>query len=218
MSTLLKRDLPWIILVLCALTMYFDYFTTITVFDSIAPTLQTTAVLITNISVGIGVINFGMQHVRLVQRRAKGLWPMSAWLLIVMAISLIAVSLPPVQASEQWQWIVNRIFTASSQSIYAIIGFFFWSAAYRTIRISRRSTVSFIETVLFMFGALVLLLSNSPLGEFLLPGIGTWGAWLLRVPGAATFRGITMGVAIALCAWALRLLIGIERLGMAAEE
>lgn len=209
MSELYKRDIPWVLIVVTAAIFFADYFIPFPIVTSAADQISEWAVIISNFALGIGLYNLVLQNVNTFRRRVPKRWYHSAYFLVLIVISFIAAFTPPWAASSSWNWMLDNMFYSCSAGIYALFGYYFWSAAFRGIRVRK----PLVETSLFAIGTITMLLVNSPLGELIFPFLGPVGSWMLNVVGSSVSRAITIGVAIATLAWAMRVLSRAELVG-----
>lgn len=206
-----KRDVPWILMVASAFIMYIDFFIPAPVFANVAKDVRDCGLFLANFALGIGLIDLTIRNVQTVKKRIPKQWPYSATLLVVMGVSLIfALFFPPMTASSYWRWIQDNMFYNASVAIGAVTSAFFWSVAFRGIIIRK----PYVESLLFAGCTIVLLIANSPLGEFAAPWAGVLGVWLMNYPVMAVFRGIAIGIAVSLIAWAVRALAHVEAAGV----
>jgi len=103
-----------------------------------------------------------------------------------------------------YNFLYHGLFVALSSAMFALLGFYITSAAYRAFRI--RS----VESVLMLGAASLVILGQIPFGLWLYDGMPAIRLWLLQVPSAAAFRAITIGASIALLVMAFRMWLGIE--------
>lgn len=101
-------------------------------------------------------------------------------------------------------------FGASSMGLLA---FYLASAAYRAFKV--RS----LEAALLIGSAMIVMLGQVPLGQWLTHGlppplqVQTWSGWILYVINGAALRGVALGAAVGGLAMALRLWLSLERRG-----
>ena len=103
-----------------------------------------------------------------------------------------------------YNFLYHGLFVALSSAMFALLGFYITSAAYRAFRI--RS----VESVLMLGAASLVILGQIPFGLWLYEDMPAIRLWLLQVPSAAAFRAITIGASIALLVMAFRMWLGIE--------
>ncbi len=100
--------------------------------------------------------------------------------------------------------IYEGLFVALGSAMFALLGFYVASAAYRAFRI--RS----FESGLMMLAAIIVMLGQIPFGVWLWDGFPVLRLWLLEVPNSAAFRGIALGAGVASLIMALRMWLSLE--------
>jgi hypothetical protein len=92
-------------------------------------------------------------------------------------------------------------------SVFALISFYMVGAAFRSFRIKS------VEALLLIVSAVIVLLGQIPIGNWLLPNslVPRAGQKLLLVVNAAAYRGVLLGMAIGALSMSLRLWWGLER-------
>ncbi len=109
-------------------------------------------------------------------------------------------------------FLYDGLFVALGSSMFALLGFYIASAAYRAFRV--RS----FESALMMTAAVLVMLGQIPFGLWIsesLPGIRSW---LLETPSAAAFRAIKLGAGVAALIMAFRMWLSIESDKFGAKE
>jgi hypothetical protein len=117
-------------------------------------------------------------------------------------------------------WLFNYVFTPMDATIFALLGFYIASAAFRCMRAKD------ITAGLLLTAAILVILGRAPLTAWLwdtyiqetYPRVSTLGGvveWLMNCPNTAAQRAIVFGASLAALAQAVRILVGIERPYMA---
>lgn len=96
------------------------------------------------------------------------------------------------------------LFVSLGSAMFALLGFYIASAAYRAFRI--RS----IEASLMMLTALVVMLGQISFGVWISPHLPEIRRWLLQYPSTAASRAIEMGAGIAGLILAVRMWLSLE--------
>ncbi len=102
------------------------------------------------------------------------------------------------------QLLFEGLFVALGSAMFALLGFYVASAAYRAFRI--RS----FESGLMMLAAIIVMLGQIPFGIWIWDGFPALRLWLLEVPNSAAFRGIALGAGVASLIMALRMWLSLE--------
>jgi hypothetical protein len=213
MSEIYKRELIYVITAIVTVIMFLEYFFFAAGWP-LAETIRTWAVIIINISLGLGAIRLLTQHSKNVQRRGSN-YLFSGWLLLFFAIQLITGLAGYVSTGNQgnnpiYQWLFENVYTPLGATLYPITGFYIFSAAYRAFRARN------VDAALMLIAGCFVILSNAPVGEVIWGGIPTIGEWFRftgQIPGMRTFA---MVGAMGMLAYGFRALLGKEK-GFYAE-
>jgi len=208
MSQMLKREVVYAITGIVTVVMFLEYF----FFPESQPwaeMIRTWAVIIYNISLGLGAVRLAMAHSMNVQRRREN-WAFSGILLAALAIMLLTGLAGYFMTGQQtsnpiYNWLFNWVYTPLGATLYPITGFYIFSAAYRAFRARN------IDAALMLIAGCFVILSNAPVGEAIWVGFATVGEWFRftgQIPGMRTFALVgTLGM----IAYGFRALLGKER-------
>ena len=206
MSQVLKREVVFALTGLITVVMFADYF----FFPdgwAFAQTLQTWAVIVFNISLGLGAVTLLRGHSLSVVRKN---WQFSAWLIAIFAFTLLTglygyATTGQQTSQEQFNWLFVHVYTPLGATLYATTGFYIFSAAYRAFRARN------VDAALMLIAGCFVILSNAPVGEVIwsgIPVIGEWFRFVGQVPGMRVF---SMVGALGMIAYGFRALLGKER-------
>ncbi|HHY12817.1 MAG TPA: hypothetical protein GX529_09335 [Firmicutes bacterium] len=151
----------------------------------------------------LGAINFVRLHYGNVSRQ-RPKWIYSVVSLVALVLTCLVTLIDGVNgtiAMFLYQNIANRIDSA----IYALLGFYVCSAAYRSFKLKN------LEAGILLASAVLLMLAQAPIGDAIFPGMSKWGEWILNVPNSAGMRGIRLGAGIGAYAASIRVILGLER-------
>ncbi len=151
----------------------------------------------------LGAINFTRLHYSNVSRK-RTKWVYSAIALAAMIISTIVILFNGVNG-EISMYLVEDIANTIDSAIYALLGFYVCSAAYRSFKLKN------LEATILLASAVLLMLAQAPIGDAMFPGISKVGEWILNVPNSAGMRGIRLGAGIGAYAASIRVILGLER-------
>lgn len=98
----------------------------------------------------------------------------------------------------------DGVFTALGTAMFALLGFYIATAAYRAFRV--RSA----ESALMMLAALIVMLGQIPFGIWIWDEFPAIRLWLLETPSTAARRAVEIGAAIAGLIMAFRMWLSIE--------
>jgi hypothetical protein len=208
MANVMQREVVYAITGIVTVLMLLEYF----FFASSqvwAETLRTWAVIIFNISLGLGATRLLMSHsVRLQTQRRD--WQFSGILLVVFVVMVLTGFVGYFTAGIStdnaiYSWMFNYIYTPLGATLYPITGFYIFSAAYRAFRARN------IDAALMLLAGIFVMLRNAPVGEAIWIGLKNMGDWVQftgQVPG---MRTLAIVGALGLIAFGFRALLGKER-------
>lgn len=208
MSQILRREAVYAFTGIITILMILEYFFWPTT-QIWADTIRTWAIIVFNISLGLGAIRLLMQQSMNVQKRREN-WQYSAMLLSLFVVMLLtgfagyfATGLQTSNAIYNWLFI--NIYTPLGATLYPITGFYIFSAAYRAFRARN------VDAALMLIAGCFVMLKNAPVGEAIWIGFATIGNWFQftgQIPGMRTFSIVG---AFGLMAYGFRALLGKER-------
>jgi F0F1-type ATP synthase membrane subunit a len=209
MSEIFKREVVFLVTGIVTVIMFIDFFFFPAGWD-FAETLRTWAVIVFNISLGLGAVFLLRSHTMNVQKKGRN-WYYSGWLLVAFAVMLLTGLAGYAATGSQsggnaiYDWLFTHIYTPLGATLYAITGFYIFSAAYRAFRARN------IDAALMLIAGCFVILSNAPVGEVIWSGIPTIGEWFRftgQIPG---MRTLALTVALGMLAYGFRALLGKER-------
>jgi hypothetical protein len=179
-------------------------------------------------TIALGIISLASVHGKAIARRRSG-WHNSAAFFAAL-VSMIVFGLWQSYVPDdphRATWIfrastVHRIYDVLFDGMYqplgatvfSVLAFYIASAAYRAFRV--RSG----EAALMMAAAVVMMLSQVPVGQWLTHTLhGPWANlrvevvanWLLTTLSSSALTGVGLGIAVGGLAMALRIWLGLER-------
>lgn len=204
MSNVLKRR--EIILFLTGIVgglMIFEYFLNIKALADAASTIRSWVVIISTFALGLGIFTAFRVHVSHVQKKSKGQWLFSAWLIGLFIILTLMGLIDP--KFVVYDWVFQNVYVALSTTLYATTGFYIFSAAYRAFRARN------IEAAILIISGILILLRNAPVGEVIWSGFPILGEWVLMKGQVGGMRTLTFVAAVGLIGFGIRTLLGMER-------
>jgi len=204
MSSILRRR--EIILFLTGIVgglMIFEYFFAVKETAAVSSTIQKWAIIISTFALGLGIITAFRVHLSHVKKRTKGQWFFSAWLMGFFVL-LTVIGLWNTKFVV-YDWTFKNVYVALSTTLYAITGFYIFSAAYRAFRVRN------IEAAILIVSGALILLRNAPIGEAIWKGFPILGEWVLMKGQVGGMRTLTFVAAVGLVAFGIRTLLGMER-------
>ena len=208
MSSIFKREVVFAVTGIVTVIMFLEYFFFAEGW-AFAETLRTWAVIVFNISLGLGAFQLIRAHSMKVQRKRRN-WAFSVWLIFAFAVMLLTgfagyATTGQMTSNTIYNWLFNNVYTPLGATLYPITGFYIFSAAYRAFRARN------VDAALMLIAGCFVILSNAPVGEAIWPGFATIGEWFRftgQVPGMRTFA---MVGALGMIAYGFRALLGKER-------
>jgi len=116
------------------------------------------------------------------------------------------------------KWIYDNIFSNMQATMFSLLAFFIASAAFRAFRIRTA------EAGVLAVAALIVMLGRVPLSNALTGWLPEWARlqtlqeWIMEIPQNAAKRAILMGAALGVMATGVRVILGLERAYLSAEE
>jgi len=148
-------------------------------------------------------VSFTKSKVREIRRR-KPYWYMAILCLVVAGIfTVIGLGLGP--DSDIYRVFFNAVMANGGSAAYAMVGFMFFSIAFRALRLtSVDSAVFFLCWIFYMIFAM-------PMGQAILPQFFPIGNWVQNVVNVAGARAATIAAASGMLFIAIRSMLGLER-------
>ncbi|MBM4040941.1 MAG: hypothetical protein FJ290_20775 [Planctomycetes bacterium] len=164
----------------------------------------------------LGPINLVRAHVQTLRRKAAGRLE-SVVFLLFLTVGFLAMALGDTSAKRIAAWAQKALFDgllpAFFNSSMGLLGFYLVSAAYRAFRVNS------LDSGLMMGSALVILLAQVPLGDWItyaLPDtlqLRSLAQWVLLVPNTAVQRAVLIGACGGAFAAGMRQWLGIGKRG-----
>ncbi|MDH5199447.1 MAG: hypothetical protein OEW93_01050 [Candidatus Bathyarchaeota archaeon] len=184
------------------------YFIVIPAWDGAAKTFVDWDSVMETFALFIGFISLLMLHGRSVSKRREG-WYWSAWILVTMVLyTIIGIPMQSIGfgvGGAIFEDIRMFVLTPLSAAMYASLGFWIASAAYRAFRART------VEAAILLISGTIVMLANAPVGGSIWGGFAPLKDWIFDVPNMSTMRGITIGAALGALALGARTLMGKER-------
>jgi len=186
--------------------MVISHFVQIEIIGTYARELQNFSSIISTVALGFGPFALIRQHLPRSQR--GNLY--SVILLIGMVLMPVLYFTTGSTVSDAYNFIYLSFVVPLDAAIYCLVAFAIIAGCFRAFRVKN------IDSFLVLVSAVVLMLGKVPIGKFMQP----YAEWLMAVPNTAGYRGVQLGIALGLCAFTLRILLGVERtwLAEAGEE
>ena len=151
----------------------------------------------------VAAVNLIRIHVRRVALKKKQ-WYFSIYLLLVLAAQF-SVGLIFGTESEQYAFGLNSAYRPLSATMYALLGLWIASAAYRAF------TARSLDSAVLLISGAIVMIGGTSFGASLSPAFSIMAGYIQMIPTAAASRGIMIGAGIGAIALGVRILMGIER-------
>ncbi len=180
------------------------------------PTVTSFTVVIGTMAFLLGPFNLARGHLMTLVRRNKG-WVESLVFFVFLVGAIVVRGLYETDFGK-WAFLdvahnamFYGIITAFFASSMALLAFYLVSAAHRAFRVNS------MEAGLMMFAAVIILLGQVPLGDWITHGLPTewqfrsWAQWILNCPNNGVQRAVMIGAAGGAFAAGMRHWLGLGR-------
>lgn len=209
MSSTLRRHGPYTTIVLLVLFFIISYFFVMPPAVGVVNSrLLAWGSIAAAFAVFVGTIDISRMHVDLTRRKAKGQWPFSVTLLVVLVATLVTgsysvlanlgITFPP------FAFLYNSIYIPANATIYAILVFYLASSSFRAFRIRN------LQAFLLVLVGFIVMFANITIGYMIWPGFGPVSDWINTYLVAAAYRPIIIGAGLGVIITGLRALLGRE--------
>ena len=159
----------------------------------------------------LGVATLVQTHWIRIRRRAE-YWQYSFVVLIGMIV-MVAIGIPFGPSHKAFKWLFKYIQVPMDATMFSLLAFFIASASYRAFRART------LEATLLLVAALIVMIGNAPIGDFIWNKIMPFGdnlpstvrQWILENPNLSSRRGVILGVSLGIISQSIRIILGIER-------
>jgi hypothetical protein len=205
MSTVLKREIPMLLITVIGIVMIVSFFFAFDVLTTLSDVIMEWVTIIAGFALLLGAANMVILNSKHVAKITEKKWVYSLATLIVFGITLYVGLIPPLNNNEAFQWIYTNLQAPIAATTYSMLLFFMAWAGFRAMR-SRN-----LEAAVFLVAAFIIVMLNAPMWTAILPFFGDIGNWILKVPGNAGWRALYIGISIGVVALALRVFAWFER-------
>jgi hypothetical protein len=207
MSNVLRREGVFAVSIFVAAMMILNFFVDVPIIKTIAQEISIWALIIQLIAIGIGAFNMMRSHSRIISRRTPGRWYYSAYLIALFVIVML-LGMPGLISGNDipiYSWLFNNVYVSLGTALYALTGFYIFSAAYRAFRART------IEAAVMLLAGSIMMLSNAPVGEVIWTGFPELGSWLMQTGQLPWQIVVVMVEAFGMLAFGYRAFTGRER-------
>jgi hypothetical protein len=204
-----RRQLPLLITLVTGLVFAAQYYVPHPASEELLTTVNKWLQIISGFALVLGVTSLFHVHAVKIRRKEPG-WGYSfvlyAGMLMTVVIGLWAGGKENVNGvMTSFGWIYSYTMVPLQGTMFAILGFFIASAAYRSFRARSR------EAAVLLVAAIIVMMGRVPLGEYLIPVSGDISQWILNVLNASVRRAILIGISLGAVALSFKIIFGIER-------
>ena len=161
------------------------------------PSATNFLIVVSAMAVLLGPLNLVRRYLGMIVRREQGRLE-GAVFLVFLAVSIVAASCEGANIHRAFDTLYNALFYGVQMAFFAssmaLLAFYLVSAAHRAFRINN------LEAGLMMASAVVILLGQVPLGDWLTQGLPDAfqvrhaAQWILAVPNTGVQRAVEIGV------------------------
>jgi hypothetical protein len=199
---MIRRSIPMAMAMAIGSLMLLDFFFDEPHINALGVFFVESAVLVVAFALLLGLANVLMVHARRIFKREEGWFYSIA--LVAMALLVIFAGIPGPESTVV-AWIFDNVQFPLQAATFSLLAFFVAMAAYRGLRLRSLESVAFVVT------AVVVLMGQVPVGNYLSEYVPALKDWILNVPSTAGVRGIIIGIALGTIATGVRVLTGFDR-------
>lgn len=214
-----RRQLPIILAFVAGMTMLIRYYVPHPVSEEIYNKFIQWVIIIAGFAAILGILSLLHYHWNKIKRRQPGFaysFVTYAGFFVMLLIGLYSGATSdtgsPLDSGTSFHWMYVNLLVPMQSTMFAILGFFVASAAFRAFRARNP------EATMLLIAAILVMLGRVPIGEAMWGQFPVISDWILQVWNTAGQRGIMLGVGLSQVAIALRILFGIERTYMGGGD
>ena len=210
MSVLKKRELSVGVMFITAMICIIAYFVSgIKELSDARLLLGNWGIVISAITMGLGVLNLTIINGRNVMRRGRN-WYFNMWLIIIMFVTFGLAAFGGTGYAP-YKWIFDKLYTPGSQAFFSLSFLYTCVAGFVAFRIKN------VESTLLLLAAFFGIVGRTPLLISYWGGFVTISDWIANTPSGGTFLAFKISVALGLILIGIRTITGIERTSMGEE-
>ena len=162
-------------------------------------------VVVSSFAVALGLSSLLYSHIGKIRRQIPG-WGYSAVTLTALLVTSVIGVAWGLGSDKPIDWIYMKMQMPMALTMFSMLAFFIASAAYKAFRART------IEATVLLIAGVIVMLGQIPLGGMASGGIiPEIKDWILENPNMGVQRAIYLGLALAMVATSLRIILGIER-------
>jgi len=174
--------------------------------------------IIGGFAIFLGAYSLFRMHLGRIRQQVEG-WGYSTFFFVGAVVTLVVGfynggegPFGRLQAGTAFRWLFDYVYTPAGATVFALVGFFIASAAYRTFR-ARTA-----ESAVLLVAAIIVMLGRVPVGAYLSRWIPVVTDWIMSVPNLAVKRAILIGICLGSIGTSLKIIFGIERTYLGGGE
>lgn len=211
---------PLAIVLVIAVIVFVDFFFPSTTSGLLFFEVTNWAIVMGTVMIWAGAINILRHNYRDIRRKEPGRWHLAIFQIFLIVAMLISgfgegrysTQSGPGAPKTIINWLYNNYQIIGNQAVSALTGLWAITAVYRAFR--GRT----LESVLFLLGAVFVMLRNAPVGGMIWSGFPTIGKWILDAIYNPTIRALVLITGIGVFAYAIRFYMGKEKTAWGATE
>jgi len=192
-----------VLMLVIGMIMLFEWYIPTDAASAAGKVLKNWNVIIAAFAIGLGAISVYRSHYRHLVRRTPGQWYYSALTIIVLTLYIV-VGVGLGSDTPYYKWMYSNVILPLGGAVFASVAFYISSAAYRVMRARN------VEAAILLISALILLLTNAPIGAVVWSGFPIMGNWVMDTVVTGAYRAITMGIGVGFIVTGVRTLLGLE--------
>ena len=209
----MKRQVPLALCFVFGIAMIFTRFSPHSISQWIYEEVISWVLIIGPFALVLATVTLIQTHTTRIRRRTEH-WQYS---LVVFAglLIMVLIGVPWGPQNPIFEWLYNNVQLPMDATMFSLLAFFIASAAYRAFRART------FEASLLLLTAVVVMMGNVPMGDFIWNSIMSWSPWADKVsearqwildnPNLSARRGIILGVSLGVISQSIRIILGIER-------
>lgn len=206
----MRRRIPLLVTFFCGAFFAVEYFVPHVAMKDAGAVLRDWVSILTSVAFILGGINLLTVNVPKIRRREPD-WGYKV-VLLAAAVAMLASGIAFGKDGGPFHFLYENVFVACNSMMFALLAFFIASAAFRAFRARN------VEAVLMLSTAVLVMIAQVPLGDWIAPGFfGELKVWILSYGNSAGRRAIMIGAALGAISTGLRVIVGLERSYLGGE-
>ena len=209
----MKRQVPLVLCFVFGIAMISTRFSPHSVSQWIYEEVISWVLIIGPFALVLATVTLIQTHTARIRRRTEH-WQYSLVVFAGLTI-MVVIGIRFGPQNSIFEWLYNNVQLPMDATMFSLLAFFIASAAYRAFRART------FEASLLLLTAVVVMMGNVPMGDFIWNSIMSWSPWADKVsearqwildnPNLSARRGIILGVSLGVISQSIRIILGIER-------